>query len=104
MALRLNATKPLARMETGSVAIDNQWFVTGSATGKNRKDLNYSMSITNKWSIKNPGRQYQVYMAVQGIKELVVENKKITIDYETVNATSLLPLRSKQIQNCGSGQ
>ena len=68
----------------GVTNIENQWFVTGSATGKNRKDIDYSMTITNKLVYKKEcAVNNQVYMPVQGTKELVVEgnSKKITIDY-----------------------
>jgi len=67
MALRLKRDETITReWKLGAVAIDNQWFVTGSATGKNRKDLNYSMSITNKLVYKKScAVNDQVYMAVQ---------------------------------------
>ena len=66
----------------GATSIDNQWLVTGTATGKNRNDLNYSMTITNTLVY----RRYcavnnEVYMPVSGTKQLVVSDKKITIDF-----------------------
>jgi hypothetical protein len=85
-------------LKPGSTPAENQWFVSGSASGTNRDGLNYSMTITDKLLYKRAcAVNNKVYMAVQGTKELVVENKKVTIDYGTGACDKLvtITIRSK---------
>ena len=66
----------------GAATIDSQWLVTGSATGKNRHNQDYSMTITETLLYKKECAVFnKVFMAVKGIKELVTADKKVTIDY-----------------------
>jgi|SRR6266850_3739653 len=80
----------------GPTSNDTQWFVTGSASGTNRNGLDYTMTITNKLVYKRAcAVNDKVYMAVQGTKELVVENKKITVDYGTGACDKLVTITIK---------
>lgn len=79
-----------------AATVDNRWFVTGNATGKNRKALAYSMNITTSLVFKNKCQvNDQISMAVQGIKELVVSGKKITIDYGDGSCDKLVTVTIK---------
>ncbi len=79
----------------GVTSLENQWFVTGSATGKNRHDLEYNMTITNKLVYKKECAANKIYMPVQGTKELIVSNKKITIDYGNGTCDKLVTITIK---------
>lgn len=85
----------------GTTPDETQWFVSGSASGQNRKGVAYSMMITSRLVYKRScADAYKVQIAVQGTKVLVVENKKISIDYGTGNCDRIVTVtvRSKSEQ------
>ncbi|HQQ98961.1 MAG TPA: hypothetical protein PLX35_16935 [Cyclobacteriaceae bacterium] len=62
--------------------LEDSWTVTGSATGTNRKGKTYTMTITKDLVYKRScAITNKVFIPVQGTKELVVDTKKVTIDY-----------------------
>jgi hypothetical protein len=62
--------------------LEDSWTVTGSASGTNRKSKEYTMTITKPLVYKRScAITNQVFIAVEGTKELVVDTKKVTIDY-----------------------
>lgn len=79
----------------GSTPDQTQWFVTGSASGTNRSGLDYSMTITSKLVYKRECANDKIYIAVEGTKELVAENKKVTVDYGTGACDKLVTVTIK---------
>lgn len=64
--------------------LEDQWNVTGTASGTNRNGKEYEMTITSALVYKREcAISAKVFMAVQGTKELTVNGRKITIDYGT---------------------
>ena len=64
--------------------VNDQWSVTGTASGTNRAGNVYEMTITSALVYKREcAIGARVFMAVQGTKELIVNSKKLTIDYGT---------------------
>ncbi|MDZ4715182.1 MAG: hypothetical protein SH819_06895 [Cytophagales bacterium] len=64
--------------------LNDTWTVTGGAFGKTRKGKEYVMTITKALIFKRScAITNKVVMPVEGTKELVTENKKITIDFGT---------------------
>jgi hypothetical protein len=64
--------------------LNDQWNVTGTASGTNRNGKEYEMTITSALVYKREcAISAKVFMAVQGTKELTVNGRKITIDYGT---------------------
>lgn len=62
--------------------LDDTWTVTGSAVGTNRKGKEYTMNITVPLVYKRScAVNNSVFLPVQGVKELVTENKKITVSF-----------------------
>jgi hypothetical protein len=90
----------------GAAPVDNLWIVNGSATGTNRSGLDFSMHITNQLIYKRSCElNNNIFIAVQGTKDLIVNNKNISVDYgqgtcdNTVDVT--IKSRSKSIQLTG---
>ncbi len=80
----------------GATAVDNQWFVTGSASGTNRSGLDYSMKITGKLLYKREcAINDKIHIAVQGTKNWWSKIKKLQSIMVPGNATNLLRLPSK---------
>jgi hypothetical protein len=79
------ATRSASRTRTWNRTanpLEDSWTLTGSASGKNRRDKEYVMTITKALVYKRScAITSQVFMAVEGTKELVTETKKIIIDY-----------------------
>lgn len=64
--------------------LNDQWNVTGTANGTNRNGRVYEMTITSALIYKREcAISARVFMAVAGTKELIVDGKKLTIDYGT---------------------
>ncbi|MBN8575652.1 MAG: hypothetical protein J0L66_01860 [Cytophagales bacterium] len=62
--------------------LNDQWVVTGSATGINRNGTLYQVEVTKPLVYKREcAISNKVFMAVEGTKVLTVENTVITIDY-----------------------
>jgi hypothetical protein len=76
----------------------DQWIVTqldGSdfaASGTNRNGKTYQMNITSALVHKRECASVNVFMAVQGTKELISENRKVTIDYGTGTCDKLVTI------------
>ncbi len=92
-----------ATLKPGATADDNQWSVTGSATGTNRRNKAYSVSITKPLVYKRScAVNDKIFIAVSGTKELVVENKKVTVDYGAGACDKLVEVtilgKSKQLE------
>jgi hypothetical protein len=86
-----------------TVPANDQWIVGGSAAGVNRKGKVYEMTITKPLVYKREcALGSRVFMAVEGTKELVVDGKKITIDYGTGTCDRLVTItvngKSKEIE------
>lgn len=83
--------------------LNDQWNVTGTASGTNRAGKVYEMTITSALVYKREcAIGARVFMAVQGTKELVVNGKKITIDYGTGDCDRIVTITvdgsSKQLE------
>jgi predicted secreted protein len=62
--------------------LNDQWSVTGTASGTNRSGNVYEMNITSDLIYKREcAISARVFMAVAGTKELTVNGRKLTIDY-----------------------
>jgi hypothetical protein len=82
----------------GATASERKWHVSGSAAGMNRRGIAYSMKTTQPLVYKRScALNNQVYLAVAGTKELVVGDKKISIDYGdgTCDKLVTVSIRSK---------
>jgi hypothetical protein len=63
---------------------DDQWIVTGTASGTNRNGRAYQMEITKPLVYKREcAISDKVFIAVEGTKVLTVDSKQVTIDYGT---------------------
>lgn len=72
---------------------NDQWIVTGTAGGVNRNGRVYEMSITKPMVYKREcALSERVFIAVEGTKELVVDGKKIEIDYGTGTCDRLVTI------------
>jgi hypothetical protein len=83
--------------------IDDQWNVTGTASGTNRHGKEYEMTITSALIYKREcAISAKVFMAVQGTKELTVNGRKVTIDYGTGDCDKIVTVtadgQSKQVE------
>jgi hypothetical protein len=99
----LRDERTTAEWKPGATTDDNQWSLTGSASGSHSDGRNYTMTITNKLLYKRAcAVNDKVFMAVQGTKELVVDNKKVTIDYGTGTCDKMVTVtilsRSKTVE------
>jgi len=64
--------------------LNDEWHVTGTASGTNRDGKVYEMEITSELVYKRScAISAKVFMAVAGTKELTVNGRKLTIDYGT---------------------
>ncbi len=81
------ATREVNRVHTWIRAtnpMNDEWHVTGSASGTNRNGNVYEMEITSELVYKREcAIGAKVFMAVAGTKELTVNGRKLTIDYGT---------------------
>lgn len=83
--------------------LDDQWNVTGTASGTNRNGKEYEMTITSALVYKREcAISAKVFMAVQGTKELTVNGRKVTIDYGTGECDKIVTIsadgQSKQVE------
>lgn len=83
--------------------VNDQWNVTGSASGTNRAGKVYEMNITSALVYKREcAIGARVFMAVQGTKELTVNGKRLTIDYGTGDCDRIVTITvdgsSKQLE------
>jgi hypothetical protein len=90
-------------IKPGSSADQKQWLISGSATGKTRRDVDYSVTIGEKLVYKaSCAAANRVIMPVRGTKELVVNSKKISIDYGDGScdrkATVTIRSRSEEVE------
>lgn len=64
--------------------LNDEWHVTGTASGTNRQGKVYEMEITSQLVYKREcAISAKVFMAVAGTKVLTVNGRKLTIDYGT---------------------
>jgi hypothetical protein len=87
----------------GANPLNDQWNVTGTASGTNRNGKEYEMNITSALVYKREcAISARVFMAVQGTKELTVNGRKITIDYGTGDCDRTVTIsadgQSKQVE------
>jgi hypothetical protein len=83
--------------------LNDQWNVTGTASGTNRNGKEYEMTITSALVYKREcAISAKVFMAVQGTKELTVNGRLITIDYGTGDCDKIVTIsadgQSKQVE------
>ncbi len=88
--------------------LEDSWTVTGSASGTNRKGREYVMTITKALVFKRAcAIESKVVMPVEGTKELISGDKKVTIDFGTgacdTSVTITVNGRSKEIQVSANG-
>lgn len=81
----------------------DEWHVTGTANGTNRKGSVYEMNITTALVYKREcAISARVFMAVAGTKELTVNGRKLTIDYGTGDCDRTVTItadgKSKQLE------
>lgn len=86
---------------------NDQWIVTGTAAGVNRNGRVYEMEITKPMVYKREcALSDRVFIAVEGTKELIVDGKKITIDYGSGACDRLVTItingESKEVRVRGS--
>ncbi len=86
---------------------NDQWIVTGTAAGVNRNGRVYEMDITKPMVYKREcALSDRVFIAVEGTKELIVDGKKITIDYGDGTCDRLVTItingESKEVRVRGS--
>ncbi|MFZ6002000.1 MAG: hypothetical protein ACOYW3_15920 [Bacteroidota bacterium] len=82
---------------------NDQWIVSGTAAGTNREGRVYEMTITKNLVYKREcALSERVFIAVEGTKELVVNGKKIVIDYGTGTCDRLVTItvngKSKEVR------
>ena len=99
-AREVNRTREWIRAEN---PLNDQWNVTGTASGTNRNGNVYEMNITTALVFKREcAISARVFMAVQGTKELTVNGRKITIDYGTGDCDRIVTItvdgQSKQVE------
>ena len=100
------ATRDVNRVRVWTRAanpLNDQWSVTGTASGTNRNGKEYEMNITSPLIYKREcAISAKVFMPVQGTKELTVNGKKITIDYGTGDCDKTVTItvdgQSKQVE------
>lgn len=100
-----SATRDVNRVHTWIRAanpMNDEWHVTGTASGTNRNGKEYEMTITSDLVYKREcAISAKVFMAVQGTKELTVNGRKITIDYGTGDCDKIVTItadgQSKQV-------
>lgn len=82
--------------------LNDEWHVTGGANGTNRAGSVYEVNITSQLVYKREcSLAAKVFIPVQGTKELIINGKKITIDYGTGDCDKTITISingsSKQI-------
>lgn len=87
---------------------EDSWIVTGSAFGKTRKGVDYVMTITKALLFKRScAISNKVVIPVEGVKELVSNAKKITIDFGNGECDSKVTItvngKSKEVDVSGNG-
>ncbi len=105
------ATRTVAKVRTWIRAanpVQDSWTVSGTAAGTNRKGKSYSMTITKDLVYSRAcAVSNKVFIPVQGTKELVVENKTVTIDYGNGECDNIFTItingRSKQVDASADG-
>jgi hypothetical protein len=83
--------------------MNDQWRVTGTASGSNRNKGLYEMEITKTLVYKREcAISNKVFMAVEGTKELTVNGKLIIIDYGSGDCDKTVTItvdgQSKQVE------
>lgn len=84
------------------------WTVTGVASGTTRKGKDYVMTITKPLVFKRAcALESKVVMPVEGTKELIASDKKITIDFGSGECDTKITItvngRSKEIEVSPNG-
>lgn len=79
------ATREVSRTREwirGTNPLQDEWRVSGTAAGTNRNGTDYTMTITKTLVYKREcAISNRVFMAVEGVKELTADGKRLTIDY-----------------------
>lgn len=88
--------------------LEDTWTVTGSASGTTRRGHEYVMTITKALVFKRScAIASKLVIPVEGTKELVVNEKKITTDFGTGNCDTTVTItingRSKDIAVSANG-
>jgi hypothetical protein len=83
--------------------LNDQWSVTGSASGTNRNGNVYEMNIITALVYKREcAISNRVFMAVSGTKELTVNGRRLVIDYGTGDCDRTVTItvdgQSKQVE------
>lgn len=87
---------------------EDMWSVTGSASGKNRRDKTYTMEITKALVYKRAcAISDKTFIAVEGTKVFTTDNKQITIDFGDGSCDNKLTItingKSKEVTVSGEG-
>lgn len=88
--------------------LNDSWTVTGTASGKTRRDKNYVMIITKALVFKRAcALESKVVIPVEGTKTLTVDNKLITTDFGDgtcdTKVTITINGRSKEVTVSANG-
>jgi hypothetical protein len=105
------ATRSATRTRTWTRAsnpLNDTWTVTGIASGTTRKGKEYAMTITKPLVFKRScAIESKMVMPVEGTKELVANDKKITIDFGDGTCDTKVTItvngRSKEIEVSANG-
>ncbi|MBL7849039.1 MAG: hypothetical protein JNL40_16340 [Cyclobacteriaceae bacterium] len=105
------ATRTATRVRTWNRAANpllDTWTVTGTAFGKTRKNKEYVMTITKPLVFKRAcAISSKMVIPVEGTKELVVGDKKITTDFGNGDCDTTITItingRSKDVTISASG-
>ncbi|MEP2671487.1 MAG: hypothetical protein ABJH04_20960 [Cyclobacteriaceae bacterium] len=87
--------------------VNDEWHVTGIATGTNRNGISYTMEITEALVYKREcAISSRIFMAVAGVKVLTTENRQMTIDYGDGTCDKIVTItingESKEVEVKGS--
>ena len=88
--------------------LEDEWTVTGEASGVTRKAKDYVMTITKALKFKRAcAISSKVVIPVEGTKELVVDGKKITLDFGSGECDTKLTItvngKSKEVEVSANG-
>ena len=88
--------------------LEDSWTIKGSAIGTNRKGKEYTMTTTKELVYKRScAISNKVFMAVSGIKELITDKKKVSVDYGNGDCDNKVTItingKSKEIEATSDG-
>lgn len=105
------STRTSTRTRTWNRAVnplEDSWTVTGQASGTTRKGKTFVMTITKALVFKRAcAIESKMVIPVEGTKELIAGEKKVTIDFGTGTCDTSITItvngRSKEIQVSANG-